>query len=63
MIGEIKEDIGKEQMEIEQLEDRQAKAISSIDESCKQIIEELRNVTQSFLKQKIEIRNRVKGLG
>ena len=44
VISEIQEDITKEQLEIEQLEERQTKSIGSIDDNCKQIIEELRNV-------------------
>lgn len=44
VIGEIQEDIAKEQLELEQLEERQIKAIGQIDDSCRQIVDEPRNV-------------------
>lgn len=51
VIGEIQEDIAKEQLELEQLEERQVKAISSIDDSCKQIVDELRNSQRTWMKE------------
>jgi len=70
VIGEIQEDIAKEQLELEQLEERQIKAISSIDDSCKQIVDELRNVwiqiysaNSFFGKKTISKITRVKELG
>merc|ERR1712226_697491 len=59
IISEMQEDIAKEQLEIEQLEERQIKSIGSIDENCKQIIEELRMSQKTWMKElEVQIEDR-----
>ena len=48
IIGDLEADISKERLDFHTLDDRQAKAVTAIDRSCKQVTDDLRSGQQDW---------------